>query len=330
MAEWLTDGAGDGVRVCALPGCDLVVESVPGRPERLYCCAAHRLAMRRLRRAAAHSAEDPAVTATLPWLREPMPSEPRPVRSTVETEVENSTADGRDRSVADAPTAGRSSWMRALARQKRTIAVLGATAILLGGYALTAGAPVDPSPPPSVAAPTSEENWASRAELALTAVSGQLEALEIAEQDWKASPVAREGGTPPVAVREMERRRQVLQQQRATLQSQLEGYRELERSTDELQRADEQLAAIDELLSVDTGRDQAWSTALAEQRELRGRHRDGVQQQVSTLREGVELAVRTPLPDERSEAGRTERITEEVRALGRGEPAPAPSPTLSA
>jgi hypothetical protein len=312
--DWAAQASGDTAGVCALPGCGVRLEHTPGRPQRRYCGAAHRMAMRRLRRAQAHTAEDPVAAATLPWLREP-----------VEAHAEEPAADEPATVELPAPPAPRSGWTRAIARHKRIVAVLGATAILLGGYALTsATAPQDP-PGPTVAAPSSEEQWASRAELALSAVSSQLDALGVAEQDWRHTAAA--DATPPAAVRRMEQRRQVLEQQRATLQSQLESYRELARSTDELRKADEQLAAIDELLAADTGRDQAWSTALAAQRDLRARHRDGVQAQVATLRDGVDAAVRTPLPDEQAEAVRTRKVAEDVKALGSGAPAPA-APTL--
>ncbi|MGH3587662.1 MAG: hypothetical protein ACRDQ0_15200, partial [Pseudonocardia sp.] len=60
-------------RRCALPGCDEVIEDIPGRPPRRYCTAAHRAAARQARRAAAQSEQDARLAATLPWLVEPDP-----------------------------------------------------------------------------------------------------------------------------------------------------------------------------------------------------------------------------------------------------------------
>ncbi|HEY2100666.1 MAG TPA: hypothetical protein VGH72_29675, partial [Pseudonocardia sp.] len=37
------------VHQCALPGCEVSIEQVPGKPARKYCSAAHRAAGRRLR-----------------------------------------------------------------------------------------------------------------------------------------------------------------------------------------------------------------------------------------------------------------------------------------
>ncbi|MCX6464304.1 MAG: hypothetical protein NTW05_12060, partial [Pseudonocardiales bacterium] len=55
---------------CALPGCDEVIEDIPGRPARRYCTAAHRSAARQARRAAVQASQDQQLLATLPWLSE--------------------------------------------------------------------------------------------------------------------------------------------------------------------------------------------------------------------------------------------------------------------
>ncbi|MFC5951853.1 hypothetical protein ACFQH9_26680, partial [Pseudonocardia lutea] len=173
------------------------------------------------------------------------------------------------------------------------------------------------------------EQWASRAELVLVGVNRQLDLLARTEQAWNASEAARIG-TPPSAVRRLQQRRQLLERQRATLQAQLESYRELERSADELERAEARLAAIEKLLAEDPAGDPAWSAALAAQRDLRVRQRDGLRQQVDALRAGPDAASRTPLPDPAAEAGRTDRLSAAVLDAAAGRPAPAPTPGLHA
>ena len=350
-------GDGDEGARCALPGCGQPVEAAPGRPQRLYCSAAHRMAMRRLRRTAAHSAADPRVAEMLPWLREPVGHQraarvARNLRSAPgsdhpPSDHPPSDPPGPDHPVSDRPGRGRSGpgpadrdprpvavpsgWARALVRRKRAVAVLGASAVLIGGYVLSVAVPAVHSPPAVTAGPTTDEQWAGRVEIALTAVSDQLDTIAQAETEWQRSEQGRQGGTPPAAVRRMQQRKQVLEQQRVTLTAQLQSYRELERSADELRKADAQLAAIEKLLADPPAGEQpdpAWAAALREQRDLRAKHRDAIQAQVATLRDGVDAATRGPLPDEKAEAARTEQVAAEVQALGTGEqPPPAPAST---
>ncbi|MGH3564591.1 MAG: hypothetical protein ACRDRH_00880 [Pseudonocardia sp.] len=58
------------VTSCALPGCNVLIEDIPGRPVRRYCSAAHRAAARQARRASAHDDQDARLADALPWLRE--------------------------------------------------------------------------------------------------------------------------------------------------------------------------------------------------------------------------------------------------------------------
>jgi hypothetical protein len=326
-----SDGSGSPSlrRRCALPGCDALVEETPDRPGKIYCTAAHRVAARRERRAAAQAAGDERLTETLPWLRE-TPEGP-PVRSrAVPARVAAPGREEPEPEPGELPGA-RSSWMAGLARRRRAIAVLGATAVLVGGYALTtSSASPDPSPP-TVTMPegTTDEEWARRAQLALVAVNEQLDTIGETEQAWNSTAAAQQVGTAPSAVRQLQERRRVLEQQRATLQSQLETYRELERTSDELRQADSRLDEIQRLLDAApappsrSAADTSWATALSEQRDLRARHREAVASQVQNLSEGVRTATRSPLPND---ADRTDRVREEVLRLARN---PTPSPTPS-
>src|SRR5690242_18976238 len=50
--HWGSQVDGRNTRQCALPGCEIWVEDIPGRPQRRYCSPAHRNAARQARRAA--------------------------------------------------------------------------------------------------------------------------------------------------------------------------------------------------------------------------------------------------------------------------------------
>ncbi|MEK6438126.1 hypothetical protein [Pseudonocardia sp. T1-2H] len=332
MDRFGSDGFGSPAlrRRCALPGCDALVEETPDRPGKIYCTAAHRVAARRERRAAAQAAGDDRLTETLPWLRE-TPQRPLVRSRAVPARVAAPVREEPEPEPGELPGA-RSPWMAGLARRRRAIAVLGATAVLVGGYALTTSSASSPDPsPPTVTLPegTTDEEWARRAQLALVAVNEQLDTIGETERAWNSTPAAQQVGTAPSAVRQLLERRRVLEQQRATLQSQLETYRELERASDELRQADSRLDEIQRLLDAAatppsrSAADTSWATALSEQRDLRARHRDAVASQVQNLSEGVRTATRSPLPND---ADRTDRVREEVLRLARN-PTPSPMPS---
>ncbi|OLT12702.1 hypothetical protein BJF78_24095 [Pseudonocardia sp. CNS-139] len=162
----------DNARRCALPGCDEVIEDIPGRPPRRYCTAAHRSAARQARRAAAQLDQDARLAATLPWLAEPA-EEPALTEPTRATERRRRPRRPADRAVArprpvveeDAPPAPRrwrlgGSWPvdpkerdGARWRRRRTVAVFSAAGILAGGYAVTASEPVPQLSGPALVAP---------------------------------------------------------------------------------------------------------------------------------------------------------------------------------
>jgi MinD-like ATPase involved in chromosome partitioning or flagellar assembly len=62
------------VRQCALPGCEVMIEQVPGKPARKYCSAAHRAAGRRLR-----GGQDDGHDDSLDFQRDAGPEEARRV-----------------------------------------------------------------------------------------------------------------------------------------------------------------------------------------------------------------------------------------------------------
>jgi len=205
----------DGGRRCALTGCDRVIPTTEGRPERRYCTAAHRAAARRARRVAMQAEpRDPARLAqTLPWLREPVDG-PVPARHVIEVlDPDAAAPEARTRLSRD---------RRAPRPRGRALAMLGVAGILAGAYAAT---DARPEPSPSVSTTPEGETtdaWAQRASVALTSVNRELDVLDQAEQEWQRMP--ERPATVPAPVAALEERRSVLQQRRATLQSQLDAY----------------------------------------------------------------------------------------------------------
>lgn len=324
---WREDFVDEPVRTCALDGCVETIGSVHGRPQRLYCSAAHRLAARRVRRAAAQATGDDRATETLPWLREPGPAHVpvRPVRP-----AGGSPEGGRARRTGAAPGAApvpaRLCAPRTPLRHRRTLALIGATAVLLGGYALTT-TPRSVDGAPAAQERTADE-WASRARVTLTSLDEQLGTLASTERTWARSPHAT--GNDPAAVGQLRRQRDTLRQQRAALQSQLDAYASRPDAVDALAAADRQLAELDRIVAElppparrTTGQVAA-ATSLEEQRDLRARRRDACAEELEGIDDSVERARTAPLPEDRS---RTDAVSGDVLALARGAEPPAPEPS---
>ncbi|WP_156819402.1 hypothetical protein [Pseudonocardia sp. HH130630-07] len=319
------------VRVCALDGCAEPIEPVQGRPQRLYCSAAHRLAARQARRAAAQAVGDDKVVETLPWLREPEPvaviaaSAPEPATVAVAARPAPPPRTGA------APGAARAVPPRlqvpaTLLRHRRTLALVGATAVLIGGYSMVAPPRTLVGTP--VAQERTAEEWAGEAKVALTSLEEQLDTLERTEQAWKNSP--HEQGRTPVAVAELRQQRDTLRQQQAALKSQLDAFTSRPEAADALALADQDLAEMDRIVSElppPTRRSEgqmAAATSLEEQRDLRARRRDAFAEQLRAIEENVDQARSAPLPDDRRG---TEEVSGDVMALSRGEKPRKPEPS---
>ena len=133
----------DNARRCALPGCNEVIEDIPGRPPRRYCTAAHRAAARQARRAAAQAGQDARLAATLPWLLDPLEDpEAAPVPHGVREQ--RAIVEARRVQRASQAAAGRGR-PRTTGRRRRTMAVFGAAGILAASYAFTASEPIAPT-----------------------------------------------------------------------------------------------------------------------------------------------------------------------------------------
>jgi hypothetical protein len=319
----------DDARRCALPGCEELIEDVPGpRPPRVYCSVAHRRAVRRARRAAAlRPNQDAGLAETLPWLREPVDEEPAgwaPVRSVepLESVHASSVPAGASRSrggiaarmLAGMARGARPDELPALRRRRRAVAVLGVAGILAGGYAVTASEPVSGrAAPPAQPVPgpeaegEAEDEWAARAQVTLTSVDRQLDTIAHTEEAWSRLPQERQAAVPPAPVQALKDRKALLERRRATLQSQIDTYQSLDRTRDDLKLTEQHLHAVEKVLrnaptQPQLPPDQASViAALDEQRDLRLRQRAAKRAELENLEKGVRSAVRTPLPDDGQE-----------------------------
>src|SRR5690606_14937005 len=129
----------------------------------------------------------------------------------------------------------------------------------------------------------------------------------------------------PAAIQALKERKALLEQQRATLVSQLEAFRALPERTAELTEAQAQLDAVERTLeeSTTTAASPDYQEALRQlesQREMRRQQRDHAAKALTDLRNGVEQALSSPLPENKDE---TTPIVERVKAVIEGKPDPA-------
>lgn len=322
----------DGERRCALPGCDEVVTSLPGRPERRFCSPVHRESARRARRDANRLARTAvgategeaapvgvavvAVTPTGVDLVEAPVAAAAPVVLS-----RNGSRSARPRPSAVPPRRER--------RHRRAIAVLGAAGALVAGYCITASGPDVAATHPSVLAVpelVDERSWAAQAEVVLASVGDQLDDVADAEAAWHALPeqVRERRAATYVALL---RRKAYLETQKTLLQTQLGTYRSLTRAGDELRQAQQQLAYIERELTIATDparrtpAQSALVAALEDNRRTLERRRDAKQDEMRGLSGDVASAARLPLLDD---PDATRRATADVRRIVADPAAPSP------
>ncbi|WP_219419936.1 hypothetical protein [Pseudonocardia nigra] len=339
---------------CALPGCDAIIEQPDdGGPPRRYCTPAHRAAARRKRHEARLDAtvEEASATEAGAPVAPPAPLAARTPREDPPRTEDLSQPDGRWSPAASwtiSPTpppplrertlnrkAARTAGERraaATSRRRRAVAGLAIVSLVAGGggYLVTeTTVPVAPpvQQPPPVAQPVADaDQWVTRAEVVLASIDEQLEAVAQTEATWARLPEHRRSGQPPAPVQALLDRKALLEQQRATLTSQLGALRALPEVRTDLTAAQAQLEAVERALA--TGPDATTSAAQAEavrrlqaQRELHMRQRDHNAQELASLRDGVEKARAAPLPEV---ADATEPIVSQVMALIERRPDPQP------
>lgn len=308
---------------CALPGCDVAIVDVPGRPARRYCSAAHRHAARAARRAAMRPDVAARLTETLPWLQEPAPVTSR-------TDVRILPRPGAPRSAAARLPARPRRPVEVASGRRRAAAVLGAVGILAGGYAITAAVPlvVPSTRSDQTGQATSGADWATRAEVTLASLTKQLDTIARTEEAYsRLSPDQRTSvGSGPYAA--LQQRKSLLQRRKAALQSQLDNYRALGKARAELAASQSRLDAVDKAIEQSPSRapgatEAATAAALDEQRTLRERQRDARKAELASLQDSVDRAARAPLP---SDEGETDAVSAGVfEAIERGDGGRGPS-----
>ena len=330
----------DYVGHCALPGCVVPIDNVPGRPVRRYCTAAHRAAARQARRASMQPDQHARLAETLPWLREP---DPEPVLAQPVSPRRGASGPVRVIPVSatrPAPPPRRSLSARLgdhLPRRRRAIAVLGAAGILAGGYAVTSSQSTElAGPTQQTPQDESSDGWAARAQVTLTSVDRQLDTIAQTEAAWNAMPEHTTVGTP-VSVGALIDRKALLERRKAALQSQLDSYRALARTKADLELCEQNLGAVEKALrdvpttgAVSSPDEASALAALQEQRDLRIHQRDAKKLELARLEGNVEKAARAPLPDDGQQ---TNAVSDEVMDVihndgrGGGQPStPTPGP----
>ncbi|MBN9109514.1 MAG: hypothetical protein J0I34_12095 [Pseudonocardia sp.] len=312
----------DGERRCALPGCDEVVTSLPGRPERRFCSPVHRESARQARRDANRLARAAVGAAG----GEAAPVGVAVVAVAPTGVVEESAAAAQPvvvSRIVSRPARSRPSAIvppRRERRHRRAIAVLGAAGALVAGYCITASGPDVAATHPSVLAVpelADERSWAAQAEVVLASVGDQLDDVAAAEAEWYALPeqVRERRAATFVALL---RRKAYLETQKTLLQTQLGTYRSLTRAGDELRHAQQQLAYIERELAIATDparrtpAQSALVAALEDNRRTLERRRDAKQDEMRGLSVDVASAARVPLLDD---PDATRRATADVRRI---------------
>ncbi|GAA5134950.1 hypothetical protein [Pseudonocardia adelaidensis] len=215
--------------------------------------------------------------------------------------------------------------------RRRAIASVAIASLVAGGasYFVTNNViPTAPTPLPPQAAndPSMDADvWASKAEVTLASLSSQLDAVAQAEASWLALPEKRRA-QEPAAVQALKDRKALLEQQRATLMSQLEAFKALPDRTAELTSAQAQLDAVERTLSesTSTAASPDYQEALRQlqsQRDIRRQQRDHAAQALTDLRNGVEQALSSPLPADKDNV-KTTHVVERVKAVVAGRPDP--------
>lgn len=300
-----------GSRRCALPGCYVVIEPpADGQPQRKYCTAAHRAIARQQRREGTQrSATAPPLMlsepVSPPRLRRELPLPPLAVQ------LEANPARHRQLAVHG--------------RRTRTVAVLGSAGLLVTGGTLTLAD--DPRSTEAASAapwqaqgPEADQHWASEARVSLSSVERQLEDVAAAERDWNSLPAEERAGQTPDGVRDLARRKALLEQQRSSLADRLASYENLNQAKQNLVHNEQAVAELDRTLSAapaprqSSAADADNTRRLREQRAARARELAEQRQKVDALREGMREAMAGPLP---SGDHATRSITSAVRELVR-------------
>lgn len=187
----------------------------------------------------------------------------------------------------------------------RGLAVLGAAAVLIGSYTVTAADSASrPIAVPVQVVPVGETHaqWAARAERALASTNEQLDVIADTEVAWSRIPETERTAARRAPIEALEDRKLLLMQRQVVLSSQLEIYRQLLEAQRQLVLTEQQLAPVEAALrdappAGQRSPEQIYARAvLIAQRDLHVQQRDTRRQEVQRLDEVVAAAARTPLP----------------------------------
>ncbi|GAA5158663.1 hypothetical protein GCM10023321_38750 [Pseudonocardia eucalypti] len=294
------------VRNCALPGCARNIETLPGRPQRRYCCAAHRAEARRVRvqglDAAAHPGLASPPDADLPTMPDTAPARPLSPSFSAPPPL---PGPGPSKAARDETTS---------LLKRRAVAMLGAFGILAGGGSWIAShaASVETVPvasaPPENTSTVDPVTWAAQASSLLDSIDRQLDLISQTEQLWAETPMARVFNHLPVEVQALLARKSTLEQQRTVLRTQLAEYHTAGTVAEDLVTAQRQLSELERTLKSDASE----SAELRRQLEEVRSQRDAKLRELSMLNSGVQEAARTPLSDN---ADRTASVVRGVADL---------------
>ncbi|HEY2205267.1 MAG TPA: hypothetical protein VGH99_12425 [Pseudonocardia sp.] len=180
--------------------------------------------------------------------------------------------------------------------------MFGVVGILAGAAWVAADHATVPADGSASAAPAPDPvAWTERAHAALADLDGQLAMIGEAERNWRRTVRSPRRAEPPAPVRALLARKSLLEQQRVVLTSQLAVVQSVDTASAALVTAQRQVASLDQALHAAPDQDGPQQAAtrrqLRQQRDLAEQLRDARQQDLRSLRDGTELALRSPLPD---------------------------------
>lgn len=187
----------------------------------------------------------------------------------------------------------------------RGLAVLGAAAVLMGSYAVTAAdqpAPAGATPVEITPLGETPTQWAGRAQRVLDSTTAQLDLIADTEVAWDRATDGQRAAARSAPIEALRERKQLLLQRQAFLRAQLESYRALLDAQQRLAAVEKRLAEIDAALTglppVGSRTPEQASTiaVLTAERDAQIAQRDALHAEVQRLEQAVAAAARTALP----------------------------------
>ncbi|MFC5212113.1 hypothetical protein ACFPM0_36990 [Pseudonocardia sulfidoxydans] len=332
--------------LCALPGCTQIVPAVvEGRPPRRYCSPDHHREHRAVRRGASAGVAEVAATAPA-GSSAPTPvggdapagsSTPRCSSIVMAADALRNLPSTRGqihqrRFATDAQRRAELKRLQAarVARGRRVRRLVGVAAAMgvlaTGGTVVVKNLPAvfDPDHVPRAVA---QADWEAQAKISLASIDSQLTTITATEAVWDSQIAALYPGAVPAAVTAMLDRKTLLQQQRAALQGQLATLDQLASTQEQLAALDRQIAEITTMLdALPAGRltpdQQLVRNSLTERRDLLRQQRSARQDDLTRLRQGVQSAETSPIPDPTDQ---TSALTARVLDLREHRPTRSPS-----